>query len=654
MGRVLSALGLVLTLLVGMGLAQEKNASYWFDKAFRERDTDKKIEYYQKSIQLDSHDPEAHNNLGILYKKKGMYAEAIREYEAALAIPGYKTPEYAYHNLGMLYKDRAMFQQAVEYLKKALQANPNFAKSYNALGLAYKGLGRYEEAAQSFKQALKINPNYVQANYNLQNLWRLSEEDTEAKRQAEILYDEGIGLLEQRRFQAALAKFQEVLKHNPEHIGVKEKVILTQKRIDFDKLYKQGNNLIAKRRWKEAAAYFEQALAYAVTEKERQQIAARQREISFQIQLQAKKTEVDKLYQSGLNSLNDQDWLKAISKFTKILMLDPENRLAQEKNNLAKVGYYYEKGLESLKAQRWQDAEVSFNDLLKIEPRHAGAQEQLKVIAEHYRQEKFALWVKKADQARKLGNLQAAKQMYQNILELDANHAGAKAGLAQLQQQIQKEAEPGIATRIISYLTNPMGLISLIITVLVGYLVFAKIIRPSQVIKYYSKYKEYDKARTIYEKILEKDDNRRNIYPALANTYTKLKRSADIEHLVSLCEQKIQQEAESETPLWLLCLGEIYIEQGKLNEAQEKMELAYKKQPDNQEIQQKLAKLYETILSICPKDIKIATKLENLKAKLAAAAQKEEKANPSRKKIENKTEDPALNLLKECFGHNKS
>jgi tetratricopeptide (TPR) repeat protein len=47
---------------------------------------DMAVEQYQTALRLKPDDAEAHYNLGIVYARKGLKREAIREFEAALEI----------------------------------------------------------------------------------------------------------------------------------------------------------------------------------------------------------------------------------------------------------------------------------------------------------------------------------------------------------------------------------------------------------------------------------------------------------------------------------------------------------------------------------------------------------------------------------------
>jgi len=85
-----------------------------------------------ENISLTITGPEAfYNNLGIAYKKKGMYKEAEKEYKEAIRIkPDYDTPHY---NLGLLYRDQGLYTKAIEYFEKALSINPDFIDARDKL-----------------------------------------------------------------------------------------------------------------------------------------------------------------------------------------------------------------------------------------------------------------------------------------------------------------------------------------------------------------------------------------------------------------------------------------------------------------------------------------------------------------------------------------
>ena len=102
-------------------------------KLYREtEDYDRAIECYQKVIQGDRENAEAHYDLGLVYQERGFFARAIYNYEQAIR---YK-PNYgdAHLNLSVLYKKQGKLNKAFEACQKAIQYQAQTATSSTPLG----------------------------------------------------------------------------------------------------------------------------------------------------------------------------------------------------------------------------------------------------------------------------------------------------------------------------------------------------------------------------------------------------------------------------------------------------------------------------------------------------------------------------------------
>ena len=89
---------------------------------------------------------------------------------------------------------RGMYSEAITEYQKALTLNPNYADIRNHLGIAYSASGLFAEAVAEFEAALSVNPRFVDALLNL----------------AITLRDNG-------RTDAARARFREVLVIEPDN-----------------------------------------------------------------------------------------------------------------------------------------------------------------------------------------------------------------------------------------------------------------------------------------------------------------------------------------------------------------------------------------------------------------------------------------------------
>jgi tetratricopeptide (TPR) repeat protein len=106
-----------------------------------------------------------HNNLGVIYERKGMLDEAVKEYKTALAIkPNYAT---AHCNLGNAYAKKGMLDIAILEYEKALGIKDDYADAYYNLGNAYAKKGMFSLAIAEWKRALNVSPDYAKAHFNM-------------------------------------------------------------------------------------------------------------------------------------------------------------------------------------------------------------------------------------------------------------------------------------------------------------------------------------------------------------------------------------------------------------------------------------------------------------------------------------------------------
>ena len=108
---------------------------------------------FQQAIAIDNN-PEVHNNLGTLWKKRGRLDDAIGAYRQSLAqSPGYAN---AHYNLGNAYRDRKEMESAAECFRQALNSDPGHASALVALGQVLQALQRAGEAVPILERALVL------------------------------------------------------------------------------------------------------------------------------------------------------------------------------------------------------------------------------------------------------------------------------------------------------------------------------------------------------------------------------------------------------------------------------------------------------------------------------------------------------------------
>jgi len=93
------------------------------------------------------------------------YRSAEDKFKEILSIDS--TNPMAHNNLGLVYKKRELYYSAKEEFDLALEAMPNYYKALNNLGNTFFAMERYEEARDAYLKALEIKPDFPEAHWNL-------------------------------------------------------------------------------------------------------------------------------------------------------------------------------------------------------------------------------------------------------------------------------------------------------------------------------------------------------------------------------------------------------------------------------------------------------------------------------------------------------
>ena len=128
----------------------------------KKKDFVKGEKWMKRAIQLDPRSALANYNLGNILREAVKTDEAIGAYGRALTL----NPRYieAANNLANIYFKKRNYAQAISYYKKALFIDPTFAMSYYNIALANENLGRLDDAVsnyESFKRYWLGDPKYI-------------------------------------------------------------------------------------------------------------------------------------------------------------------------------------------------------------------------------------------------------------------------------------------------------------------------------------------------------------------------------------------------------------------------------------------------------------------------------------------------------------
>jgi tetratricopeptide (TPR) repeat protein len=204
----------------------------------------------------------------------------------------------------------------------------------------------------------------------------------------------------------------------------------------IDSMLNAANSFAAKRWFLSAAAQYHRVLKLDPENK-------RAREAMALIKAQVDQ-HIDRWYQLGMQYVQQEELATAREVFEAILLVRPDHEPSRiERDKINQIFYkqaeesYYE-GLGFYSQKNWDPAEEAFKKALELRPDWAEAQSYLWHVRQQKNQAEEELgrrW-KEAEALKAKGDWLAARRAYKAVLDIDAEHAGAKAGLDEAQAHL--------------------------------------------------------------------------------------------------------------------------------------------------------------------------------------------------------------------------
>ncbi len=148
--------------------AREEVSKYYLQKGsicFLQGKLEQGEEAVRVAMEIDPDDPDAHRNLGNIYRDSGRTEMAISEYETAIALKP-DLPQ-VHSGLGKVYASLHMNENAITEYLKAVSINPDDYEAHYALGLIYIATGKLDLAIQENNEIIRINPKFASPYYVL-------------------------------------------------------------------------------------------------------------------------------------------------------------------------------------------------------------------------------------------------------------------------------------------------------------------------------------------------------------------------------------------------------------------------------------------------------------------------------------------------------
>ena len=150
---------------------------------------------YRQVLQADPKQPDGLQLLGVIALQRGDAELAVDFFTRSLAVEsGFAN---VHSNLGSALKKMGRIDDAMASYRNALAIDPNFIDAHVNLGFLFKDTGKLDAAAESLRTALGLDPENCKAEYLLA---ALTDETTEAPPEGFVkqVFDEHAAVFERR------------------------------------------------------------------------------------------------------------------------------------------------------------------------------------------------------------------------------------------------------------------------------------------------------------------------------------------------------------------------------------------------------------------------------------------------------------------------
>jgi tetratricopeptide (TPR) repeat protein len=159
---------------VALGRDEPRHLHTLAESRLANGDTDGAAEAYQSVLDLDSSDPAAHLELGLIQESLGAAPEAERHFMESLK--GDPANPRALYSYASLYYAAENFEAAEELLARSLSADPGYSPALSALASIRARSGDYDSALEYIERAVEAGERDVEHFKNAQEFLPLHEE----------------------------------------------------------------------------------------------------------------------------------------------------------------------------------------------------------------------------------------------------------------------------------------------------------------------------------------------------------------------------------------------------------------------------------------------------------------------------------------------
>jgi tetratricopeptide (TPR) repeat protein len=162
--------GVLLIVLVVLGCGRD--ADYYMEQGnayLRRGDMAGAIGMFERAVEIDPDNHEAHNSLGASLSAIGDYNRAIGHFRAAVAVNDSFVE--GHYNLGRALAEIGSYEEALAELAKTIQLDSTYALAHLAAGDVFTARKMRDQAVVSYEKAIVFDPNLIPAYIRLSSAY---------------------------------------------------------------------------------------------------------------------------------------------------------------------------------------------------------------------------------------------------------------------------------------------------------------------------------------------------------------------------------------------------------------------------------------------------------------------------------------------------
>ena len=187
------------------------SADDYYNMGNEAKNTDDKIKYYTKAIEINPYNAQFYYYRGLAYNKKTNFPLAIEDFNKAIMYqPNYPS---AYSSRGFSHYEMGQQDLAIADYTKSIALDPSYAVTFFKRGVSYQKKGDIAKALEDYTEAVRLRPGYVSALNNRGNIY-----------------------IRQGQYEKALADLNEAIRLDPKYVyGYKSRAFLYERTGDKDR-----------------------------------------------------------------------------------------------------------------------------------------------------------------------------------------------------------------------------------------------------------------------------------------------------------------------------------------------------------------------------------------------------------------------------------